>query len=171
MKINIMRYKKYLFVIVFGLMSNYGFSQKPDGCKNITNYEESVILRLLIKYYPSDSISKKHLVINGKINNIKKYYGYLSFRLPINKNEEIRIINFGTYSEHNPNFMLVLKRFGDNLEESFVLGKNNLEQDLKLLDNLFSSFLKGVDEKYKLEILNLFLQFKQGVLQTHCFIY
>lgn len=152
-------------------MFNYSFSQKPDAYKAVTNYEDSVILRLLTKYYPGDSISKKHIVINGEIKDIKKYYGYLSFRLPINKSGEIRIINFGTYSEHNPNFMLVLKCFGDKKEESFVLGKNNLEEDLKLLDNLFSSFLQAVDEKYKLEILNLFLQCKQGILQTHCFIY
>lgn len=48
-----MRYKKFLLVIFFGLMFNYGFSQKPDTCKVVTNYEDSVILKLLIKYYPS----------------------------------------------------------------------------------------------------------------------
>ena len=166
------KYKKSLFVILFAILVNYGFSQKLSICNNITPVEDSIILRLLVKYYPNDSIAKKYLVINGKINNIKKYYGYLSFRLALDKNFEVRVINFGTYSEHNnPNFMLVLKYCEDNLEESFVLGRNNLEKDLKQLNNFFSFFFKTEDEKYKLDILYLFLQCKRGVLRTNTFIY
>lgn len=166
-----MRYKQFFSVIFFGIMFNYSFAQKSNSCKTITKNEDSVILSLLVKYFPNDSISNKHLIINGKINDIQKYYGYLSYRLSLNKNAEIRIVNFGTYIEHNPNFMLVIKMSDNNIEDSFVLGKGKLEDDLQLIEKLFSSSLNTVNENYKLEILEIFLQSRLGVLQTKCYIH
>lgn len=67
--------------------------------------------------------------------------------------------------------MLVMKMADNVAEEHFVLGKKSLEEDLITIQQLFSSLPTTVKEKYKLEVMDIFLQSRLGIGQTSCYIH
>jgi hypothetical protein len=161
---------RYVWLVSFTLFFiNYSVAQKKDIGDSITNHEDSIALSLLVKYFPNDSIANQELIIDGKKNKIKKYYAYLSFSLTLNKSKKIRIINFGTYAEHNPHFILIMKLSNNIISRSSMLGKEKLEKDLSSLGLFFNSL--SVTEKYKLEMLDIFLQTRRGKLITDKYLH
>jgi hypothetical protein len=167
-----MRNRQLVLMLTLGIVSNYSFAQKRDIYKSADKYSDSLVLSYLISYFPDDSISKKEITRNGKTWNIRRYYDYVSFALPIeNKSKCIKIVNFGAFIEHSPSFMLIMRMSGYFAVEHFVLGQESLEKDLITIQKMFSSLSNEVQEKYKLEVMDIFLQSKRGITQTSCYLH
>jgi hypothetical protein len=167
-----MGYRNLVLIVVLAIVSNYSIGQKRNNQQSIDRYSDSIVLSYLIKYFPNDSLWKKEIIRNGKVQKIRKYYDYVSFSLPVeNTTKIIKIVNFGALIEHTPSFMLVMKMSDNVAEEHFVLGKESLEEDLITMQQLFSSLPTAVKEKHKLEVMDIFLQSRLGIGQTSCYIY
>ena len=160
---------KCLLMLSLVISSIFCSGQKNIDYQTIDNYSDSIALSYLMQFYPTDSLAKKEILIDGAVQKVKRYYSYLSFNLPFKY--RIKVISFGALIEHTPSFMLVIRKLDNNAEEHFVLGRTSLEEDLMRIHQLFSSLPSQVSDKYKLEILEIFLQCKRGITQTARYIH
>ncbi|MHA4811760.1 hypothetical protein ACX0G9_26925 [Flavitalea flava] len=154
-----MNYKIILPVFLI-LSSISSVAQISSDIKD--HFSDSIVSSYLVKLYPS---LDENVLGNGR------NYRYLSFRLPIeNKSDTIEILNFGENSTHRPSLMLVLIVSGNSSSKQLLLGLESLELDLASIKNFFLLY-PGVKKRYKLEILDIWLQSRKGVIKTDCYIH
>lgn len=148
---------KYLVFYLFVMFFAKSLMAQNELTKNY--YIDSIINNFFLLNYPDDDIKG-----NGR------YYEYNSFRLPIkNRADTIKIINFGENSTHRPRLMMVLITSLNKPIRQYILGKESAEYDLNTLENLFLLF--PLQEDFKLEILDIWLQSRKGILKTNCYIH
>jgi hypothetical protein len=121
----------------------------------------------LKKIYPNENFLEREVARGNSIDTVRNYYHYNSFSLSFGRdNEDLVIINFGAFIEHSPVYMLVFKVTGQNFGNQLLLGNQSLENDLKSLQSVFCCWGLKINEECKIEILDIYLQSKQGKLKT-----
>lgn len=154
-----MNYKIILFIF-FILNSYSSTAQIRSDIKDHFSY--SIISAYLLKLYPNPD---ENVLGNGR------NYKYLAFRLAIENNvDTIKILNFGENSTHRPSLMLILVVSGSSSSKQLLLGLKSLESDLASIKDFFLVYL-GIKKKYKLEILDIWLQARKGIIDTDCYIH
>ena len=154
-----MNYK--IIVFIFFILNNYSSTaQLSSDIKD--HFSDSIVSAYLLKLYPNPD---ENVLGNGR------NYKYLSFRLPIEKKiDTIKILNFGENSTHRPSLMLLLIISGNLNSKQLLLGFESLESDLVSIKDFFLLY-PDIRKKYKLEILDIWLQSRKGIIKTDCYIH
>jgi len=156
-----MKYVIRIWVIL--LLNNHSaVGQSPAAADMTDKYLKNIIDSCLLKLYPD---SDEHVLENGR------NYRYLSFRLTIkDKTDTIEMINFGENSTHRPSLTLLLFISSRELVDQIMLCQRSLESDLKALTDFFSRH-EPVAERYKLEMIDIWVQSRKGIIKTDCHIH
>ncbi len=149
-------------------------AQIPKEYQNKDRYSDSIALDYLRNAYPGRHIGYSAITLNNETKNVRNYNSYVAFELPIQVNDitidTIRVVNFGVTSEHDPCFMLVL-HYTNKAVKHFVLGKAALNNDVKKLQRFLKSLKGRVKENHLIEIWDLFVKCKQGIIFTPLYIH
>jgi hypothetical protein len=150
-----------LFLSILLILYNYS-SIAQTGNDIRDHFSDSIISAYLLKLYPNRD---ENVLGNGR------NYKYLSFRLPIaNKFDTIKILNFGENSTHRPSLMLILIVSRNSSSKQLLLGVKSLELDLVSIKDFFLLY-PDLKEKYKFEILDIWLQTRKGIIKTDCYLH
>jgi hypothetical protein len=152
-------------IIIFSFID--GFCQHARTHEHISDDFKKVLMNCLKMLYPNDDFTDREVTMGSSVDTVRNYYHYNSFKLSFEgKEDSLIIINFGAYIEHSPVYMLVFKVSGDKIKNQLLLGNQSLKNDLESLQIIYSCWSLKIDEKYKLEILDIYLQAKQGRVKT-----
>jgi len=156
--INLMNLK----IILYPLLILNIFSLKAQFCNEIKDhFSDSLVSSYLLKLYPDP---RENVLGNGR------NYRYLSFSLPIKSElDTIKILNFGENSTHRPCLMLLLIVSRNINSKQLLLGLDSLESDLESIKTIFRLYTE-IREKYKIEILDIWLQSRKGIIKTDCYL-
>lgn len=153
-----MNYKLVLSIVLS--LNHYSSIAQTDS--NLKDHFSDSISAYLLKLYPNPA---ENVLGNGR--NFK----YLSFRLPVkNKSDTAEMLNFGENSTHRPSLMLLLIVSGHVNLKQVLLGFESLESDLATIKDFFLLY-PDMKEKYKLELLDIWLQSRKGIIKTDCYIH
>jgi hypothetical protein len=151
----------FLLLLCLGSYSLIAQNPKDSGTDITDTFSNHIIDSCLLSLYPN---ADEHILGHGR------NYRYLSFRLAIeNKPDSVKIINFGEKSTHRPSLMLVLVISNSKLVNQILLCRHSLDSDFAPLKGFFA--LYPIKEKYKLEILDIWVQSRKGVIRTDCYIH
>jgi hypothetical protein len=154
-----MNYKSILSIVI--IFNNYS-SIAQTGSDIKDHFCDSILSAYLLKLYPNPD---ENILGSGR------NYKYLSFRLPIeNKSDTVKILNFGENSTHRPSLMLLLIVSGHINSKQVLLGFESIESDLAIIKDFFLLY-PDIKKKYKLEILDIWLQSRKGIIKTDCYIH
>ncbi|MBN9386217.1 MAG: hypothetical protein J0H74_35995 [Chitinophagaceae bacterium] len=146
-----------------------GFSDLAKS-QEISKSCDSLALSFLHENYPQDNIGFRTDTTNGKVRTGRNFYSYESFHLRINDILSIFLINFGLYDSEGGNYVVIIDK--EKSDKTYLfLGKNSLEDDLAQLNKYFMSKKSILKNRYKLEILDLFLRCKKGQIKTPVYIH
>ena len=155
---------KYIIrILVILLLNNHSAIGQPSIAADKTDkYLNNIIDSCLLKIYPD---SDENVLGNGR------NYRYLSFRLTINdKGDTIKMVNFGENSTHRPSLILLLLISKNKLVDEILLCQRPLEIDLKALTNFYFRH-DPIAERYKVEMIGIWLQSRKGIIRTDCYIH
>jgi len=152
-----------IILLVVGLSALVKSQENSKSC-------DSLALSFLHENYPKDFIGFRNDTINGKVRTGRNFYSYESFRLCINDERSIFLINFGLYDSEGGNYVVIIDK--DKSDKTYLfLGKGSLEDDLTQLNKYFISKTSILKNRYKLEMLDLFLRCKKGQIKTPVYIH
>jgi hypothetical protein len=154
----------FLSCLVFICLTNSSLIaqiQKNSGIDIMGNYTNHIIDSCLLMLYPD---TDEHVLGSGR------NYRYLSFRLAIeNRLDTVRIINFGENTTHRPCLMLLLILSNGQILDQSLLCQRSLDSDLVAFKRFFD--LHPIREKYQLEIMDIWIQSRKGIIKTDCYIH
>lgn len=155
---------KYIIYImpIFCLFGKPVKAQTFTGSDIVDKYTNQVIDSCLLKLYPDADEN-----ILGRGRN----YRYFSFKGRIeNKPDTIEIMNFGDNSTHRPALMLIAVRSNNVLHDEFLLCQQSLAYDLDVFRRFFGLYA-SIRESYQLEMIEIWVQSRKGILRTGCYIH
>lgn len=163
----------YIFILCIVVFPKI-YGQPQRKYQKIDTYSDSIVLKYLNSTYPNDSLGWSQIILKGKKQAVRNYYDYLAFSLPVKMEkvgtDTIKMINFGPNADHRPCFTLVLHK-SDNVTDYFILGRETFISDILKLQNFTSKLGGEVKEKCLIEIWDLFVKCRQGIIYTPLYVH
>ena len=151
----------YLWLTI--LISNFSANAQSTKCEKISDsIINKTIDSCLLKLYPDPD---EEILRDGR------NYRYQSFNLPIpDIFDTIKVFNFWENSTHRPSLMLFTIVSSSKIKYQFLLCNQSIDLDLSVIKSIFY-FYPQIVEKYKLKFLEIWLEAREGILNTRCYLY
>ena len=138
---------------------------------------QTKIDNLAIDYLVKNNEIKESDVVFKKITKTRKKTSIIESNVynnevfcMTNEDETLRIYGFGTYSSHSNRCMLFHYSFLDNHKYTY-LGLGRIDEELVLLSSLLTSSKHKIPDKYQQEILEIYLGYRQGIIEVPVFLH
>ncbi len=159
----------YLFLLFSSCVSSRTKVSDDGFSMNEVTLEDSVITKYYESYYPDIKLKHGIDTIQGKTILLTNYYKYYSFKNVFENTDTVTIINFGSYTTHTRQFMLITRQ-SETKKEQVFLGGGSYNEELLELNNFFQCLGEKVAEKDKIFITDLYLRCRRGQAKTPVYI-
>ncbi len=164
-----MKLQLFLFALLL-ILSVDGTAQASKKDEHTEFYNDSIALDYLKDIYPDRNIGWSEILLNNKRQKVRNFHSQVCFRLPAVSNDTIVAVSFGINSDHEPCFMLVIWKNDQNIAR-VLLGKESLNAEVSSLQNFITNLAHPIEEKYQLELWDLFVKCRQGVSNMPLYIH
>gem|GEM_PF-6024057 len=147
---------KLLFFLIVSSFCKVGVGQ----CLYKLNSDS--IIKFYFKDYYKKDMKLDTIELNGNRQIVKSWFienKYLLYK----DSCEIKLIKFGSLSDHEKNFLMLIFASKKSLKYT-ILGNNSVEEELAIIISYFTEFKKYITEKTKLLVLKYYLDTKLGII-------